>query len=349
MKDNSESFGIKSELTYRDLHRAVLGFFRNLEFDEQLAFACPRHGTKPNWIVADGKNMGPTKNRCKNLSEFDRHPEDEQKLPQSTSFKDRVFLPDKKERTAVCALLGEQISMAEFIASPDIASETGRMITNLVQHILQNNQDGIHPVYKRFIQNVCKPTSARGLFQVTNYLPLGYLESYCKEELNLKDIANIESLRTVSQELPVVWQILNDICNFEQHAFLPTTVSRIVLKMLEIRMNSFVRCSSREDAIYIPYEGPEQATMFYPNHKLKSFPKKYKVNQKIDDDLCKKAFIGHSDFTAGIFTIGECSKSIHTFYVALGYTLFSNSNIMLSYLSNILSPKSLTVKLKPFH
>ena len=209
MKDNSESFGIKSELTYRDLHRAVLGFFRNLEFDEQLAFACPRHGTKPNWIVADGKNMGPTKNRCKNLSEFDRHPEDEQKLPQSTSFKDRVFLPDKKERTAVCALLGEQISMAEFIASPDIASETGRMITNLVQHILQNNQDGIHPVYKRFSQNVCKPTSARGLFQVTNYLPLGYLESYCKEELNLKDIANIESLRTVSQELPVVWQILN--------------------------------------------------------------------------------------------------------------------------------------------
>ena len=27
MKDNSETFGIKSELTYRDLHRAVLGFF----------------------------------------------------------------------------------------------------------------------------------------------------------------------------------------------------------------------------------------------------------------------------------------------------------------------------------
>ena len=119
--------------------------------------------------------MGPTKNRCKNLSEFDRHPEDEQKLSQSTSFKERVFLPDKKERTAVCALLGEQISMAEFIASPDIASETGRMITNLVQHILQTNQDGIHPVY-------------------------------CKEELNLKDIANIERLRTVSQELPAIGQ-----------------------------------------------------------------------------------------------------------------------------------------------
>ena len=78
MKDNGETFCIKSELTYRDLHRAVLGFFQNLEFDEQLAFACPRHGTKPNWIVADGKNLGPTKKRCKHMSELDRHLEDEQ-------------------------------------------------------------------------------------------------------------------------------------------------------------------------------------------------------------------------------------------------------------------------------
>ena len=60
--------------------------------------------------------------------------------------------------------------------------------------------------------------------------------------------------------------------------------------------------------------------MFYPNHELKSFPKKYEVNQKIDYDLCKKAFIGHSDFTAGIFTIG-CGCEYNTTF---GFELMLN-------------------------
>ena len=99
------------------------------------------------------------------LTELNR----QQKLPHSTSFKDRVYLPIKKERAAVCALLGEQMTMAEFIASPDITSETGRMIKDLIQHLLQTNKDGIHPLNKRFIRIVC--TTAQGLLQVTNYPP----------------------------------------------------------------------------------------------------------------------------------------------------------------------------------
>ena len=98
--------------------------------------------------------------------------------------------------------------------------------------------------------------------------------------------------------------MLNDVCNLEQTSFLPRTVSRIILKLLEIRMNSFLQSTSRTDAEYIPYDGPEHPTMCYPNHPIKLYPKKYKVNQKIDGDLCKKAFIGHSDFTACIFTNG---------------------------------------------
>ena len=76
------------------------------------------------------------------------------------------------------------------------------MLRDLVQHLDEDGHTEIHPVYKRFIRNVSKPTSARGLLQVTNLLPLGYLEDFCKQELNLKDVECLEELKTVSKELP---------------------------------------------------------------------------------------------------------------------------------------------------
>ena len=51
IQDNKKAFGITSQLTYDDLHRAVVGFFRNLEFDDNLAFSCSKHGVKPKWMV----------------------------------------------------------------------------------------------------------------------------------------------------------------------------------------------------------------------------------------------------------------------------------------------------------
>jgi hypothetical protein len=89
IQDNNGTNGTTSQLTYNDLHRAVVGFFRNLDIDIKLAFSCPNHGSKPKWITADGKNLGPTKRRCKNVKELDRHPEDDDILAQSTLFKDR--------------------------------------------------------------------------------------------------------------------------------------------------------------------------------------------------------------------------------------------------------------------
>ena len=65
IQDNNIAFGITSQLTYDDLHRAVAGFSRNLEFDEYLAFSCQKHGIKPKWITAEGKNLGPTRKKCK--------------------------------------------------------------------------------------------------------------------------------------------------------------------------------------------------------------------------------------------------------------------------------------------
>ena len=84
------------------------------------------------------------------------------------------------------------------------------MLRDLVQHLDEDGHTEIHSVYKRFIRNVSKPTSARGLLQVTYFLPLGYLEYFCNQELNLKDVEYLEELRTVTKELPVLWPMLND-------------------------------------------------------------------------------------------------------------------------------------------
>ena len=123
IQDNDEAFGVSRSLTYDDLHRASVGFFRNLEFDQKVVLSCPKHGVKPKWIVADGKNLGPTKIKCKDMAELDSHPDDNQVLEQSTVFKDRVFLPNSIERSTVCSLMGNLISKDDFVTSPDIESE----------------------------------------------------------------------------------------------------------------------------------------------------------------------------------------------------------------------------------
>ena len=43
IQDNAESFGVSCSLTYDDLHRASVGFSRNLQFDLKTAFSCPKH------------------------------------------------------------------------------------------------------------------------------------------------------------------------------------------------------------------------------------------------------------------------------------------------------------------
>ena len=142
------------------------------------------------------------------------------------------------------------------------------MIMDLVQYLDEKGYEQIPPAYKALLKNVCKPSSARGLLQVTNYLPLAYLESFCREELPLKDVGRLEELNCVGSQLPVLWPMLNNICNLEKSFFLPPTTSRIVLKLLEIRQNTFVKCSDREDAEYIPYEGEAHPTMCYPHASL---------------------------------------------------------------------------------
>ena len=318
IKDNSEAYGVTSSVVYSNIHRATIGFFRNLQFDDKYAFSCPNHGVNPKWIVADGKNIGPTKSKCKNLNELDCNPDDTEVLSQSTTNKDRTFLSNKIERSLVCSLFGNQINLDDFIQSPDITSENGILIRDLIEFI--DGPEEIALPYKRFIKNVCKPSSVRGLLQVTNFMPIEYLGLFCRNELDIKNLNNLDKLRVVSKELPVFWPMLNDICDLETSAFLPPAVSQIVLKMLDIRKNTFIYATRRNPNSYILYDGPEHPTMCYPNHRIVRLPKKYKVNNTVDADLCKKAFIGHSDFTAGIFSVG-CGCEFNTTF---GFELMIN-------------------------
>lgn len=324
IQDNAHSHGVTSTIQYNDLHRAIVGFFRQLDYDEKKAFSCPKHGNNPKWMNTDGKYLGPTKKKCTNLTEFDRAVNDDDVLEQSTKFKDRVFLSKSKERKEVVALLSGAYctEKAEGFQENDcVQSPNGQLIKDLVDYIEQKYPGVLPTQFRRFIQNISKPTSVRGLIQVTNFLPLDILRSFCNEDLAVKAIENIEELRVLSEEVPVLWSILDDICNLEKCSFLPREVALIVVRLLDIRRNTFIQAKNRDDTFYQPYVGREHPTMCYPNNKLKEYPKKYKVNNRKDKDLCEKAFSGHKDFTSGIFSLGCACE----YNITLGFELMLNN------------------------
>ena len=317
LTDALASTGISSSLSYKDLHRAVCGFFRRLKFDEKIAFSCPTHGNTPRFLNTDGKNLGPLKRKVKNISELEKHPDDQQVIPQSTGFHNRTFLSNIKERTLVLQLLSADISKQEFCSSDDIQSNNGRLIVNLVNALGQDNEEIPGP-YRRFIKNISKPTSVRGFIQVTSAAPLEYLKQFCEGTVNIKSVEEKNKLLVVIKQLPVLWPILEKICNLERSAILPPEVSAIVLRLLEIREFTFRNSAPRNGVVYHDYADREQPkTSCYPNNPVMRHPKQYEVNKVKDKDLCEKAFIGHSQFAAGVFTAGCACK----YNITLGWEL----------------------------
>ena len=235
IKNNAVFSGLSCSLTYDDLHRSICGFMNNLGIDFKKAFSCPKHGSSPPWIVSDGKNVGPLKRRVNHLKELDRHETDAKILQQSTHFKERCFLCEKKERMSVCKLLTDGSSMLDFVETSDMTSSNGKLIIELVRHISVKFPEGMPPCYKSFLANISKPTSVRGLLQVLSPEPLEYLEEYCKEVLDVRSHASQHQLMILESSLPAIWPDLEEICNVENTVFLPKPVSTIVLRLLKIR------------------------------------------------------------------------------------------------------------------
>ena len=265
----------------------------------------------------DGKNLGPLKRKVKNLSELEKHHEDREVLRQSTLFQTRTFLSNIKERTLVLQLLAGDISKQEFYFSENIETDNGRLISNLVAALGLDDEEIPRP-YTRFINNISKPTSVRGLIQVTSPAPLQYLKQFCEGSINIKSVEEKFKLQVVLKQLPVLWPMLENICNLERSAVLPPEVCAIVLKLLQIRDQTFRNAAPRTNVVYHEYEDEEQPkTSCYPNNPVVRHPKQYEVNKVKDKDLCEKAFIGHSHFAAGIFSAGCACK----YNITLGWEL----------------------------
>ena len=109
-QERLNSIGVKTTLTKSDFLRASNGFISKIHFHDDLkTFSCPNCGNSPKYLVADGKSDGPSKRRVDHLKELGTADDDTGFLPQASKFKDRTFLSNQAERTAICQLVtGEQ-------------------------------------------------------------------------------------------------------------------------------------------------------------------------------------------------------------------------------------------------
>lgn len=110
-----------------------------------------------------------------------------------------------------------------------------------------------------------------------------------------------------------------DILTLERVQYVPADVARIVLKLLEIRKETFANAAVRCYDDYIEWEDndKEHQSQFYPNWPIFRYPKKYDVRNVTDCDFCEKNFNKHRDFTHGIFSVG-CACAVNVTY---GYEL----------------------------
>ena len=104
-------------------------------------------------------------------------------LPQSTHFQNRVFLAYKKERTTVLQLINGEIEMKDFI-SAGMKSRNGALLQDLMEY-LDDRFVNLPEEYSNFIKNISKAYSVSSLIQVTCEEPLKILKAFCQTNLDL--------------------------------------------------------------------------------------------------------------------------------------------------------------------
>ena len=130
-------------------------------------------------------------------------------------------------------------------------------------------------------------------------------QSFCEETINVRSAANQNDLVLITKELPALWPNILEIVNLEKSEYLPQDMSRIILKMIQIRRNTFRNSAERLDEDYIHWESPEEEhpTAFYPQWPIFWHPKKYNVRYKTDSNFCEKAFDSKKVFAVGVFFV----------------------------------------------
>ena len=314
ISDNCKAMGNTFSCNYKTFLEACDGFVLNLKFDEQLCFTCTNCGKSPKYFVGDGKaNIAPLQRKLKPLGikELSSHPDDTNVLSQGSVHEDRIFL-DKKERDGFCNLLTGGTTVSEFCSANLFSSQNAKLLLKLLTRIKEKHPENIPDQYHSFITDVCKNSPIAGYMQVTSNKPLILLRQFCVRQLDVRSGLFNTELYELRSQLPVLWQQLVNICEYEDSNFLPHDISGIVLALLNIRKQTFRKAPQRYAEDYIKFDESgvykEDPTQFYPMHELKTYPKQYKVNKKIDTEFCEKNFPQHHDFADGIFSIGCCCE-----------------------------------------
>ena len=151
------------------------------------------------------------------------------------------------------------------------------------------------------------------MLQVLSDEPLEILFQFCERNLNLRAPGQENHVLKLKKDLPVVWHHISQILQIERSTFLPNDLRQIFTRLIQLRRNIFRQSAQRFDRDYKRWPAPnkEHPLMFYPNWPIFRYPKKYNISNSIDEDLCKKRFKTHKDFSAGFLSVGcYCHKNI---------------------------------------
>ena len=311
---------VHTSLSQQDIDRAVIGFCLLMK-DKPEDFICLGEcgGDTPPIIVADGVCIAPTSRKVDHIDEFKPLDEDK-KLSRSTVFANRTYLTRKVERKLVEQMVEEDMPLQDFMTS-DITSENGLLIRSIIER-LQRSHQTCPKEYKDLFSDLSKQTSTAGHLQVNSREPLIILQDFAEENIDLRSPHNIDKLNTLQKEISPLWTSLRKILGKEKTSkYLPRDVAAIVLKIIEIRKNTFRNASQRHSTNYTPYppNGRELPSMFYPNWRPLRYPENYEV-PKSKSDACNKNYKQTKGFSFGLFTVGcACSRNI-----TLGFELMKN-------------------------
>ena len=232
-------------------------------------------------------------------------------LPQSTHFQNRVFLACKKERTTVLQLLNGEIEMKDFI-SAGMKSRNGALLQDLMEY-LDDRFVNLPEEYSNFIKNISKAYSVSSLIQVTCEEPLKILKAFCQTNLDLLAAENSSLLKIVQRQMPPFWNLLAQILKLENTSSLPSQISAIILQLLDIRDRTFNEAVERNLDDYIDWDDDwgVPPLSYYPNHPKKKILRKYVVNHTKDRELCQKPENSSKTHASGVFSFGcLCPKAI---------------------------------------
>ena len=305
--------GLSTKLTIKDYDRAFIGFCHNMDMDPG-DFICHICGETPEYLIFDGKRLGPRPKEVDHLQEFDRHPDDSDSLEEGSKFKNRVFLHLKRERTLVGKLASGDIEIFEFLRE-NLSTDNGKLIQNLVRNIderFHDEENSFPSCYQRLLSNLSKLTSVSGFLQATCPESLDILESFCNRQTDLRSVSQNENLKLIVSEFPALWPDLDEILDAVDADYLPVEVSDLIKRLIEMRRNIFLNSPDRFSTDYVEYDWEkdfEHPTQFWPNWEILCYPKKYNVRNVRDADLCNKNYRIDEKHPAGIFS-GGCPHNI---------------------------------------